>query len=269
MKMKINRIGRSIMTKYLDYNLNGKSAIVTGGGTGIGEACAIELAKGGANVAIFGRRDGPINDVLAKCKEYSEAIAVSMDVSDEKSVSEAVAKVANDFGGVDILINNAGVDMKVEVGEMRFEKYFGTESAEDYMKYIAVNALGHYLMNNAVIPYMKKNHFGRIVNISSVLALTGFYSTPPYTASKGASLTQTKAYAQRYGRDGITVNAILPGMIDTPMKADAPPEEYEAVKNMTPLGRVGQPIDVAKLALFLCQEDLFITGEGISITGGA
>ncbi|MDR1067733.1 MAG: SDR family oxidoreductase [Clostridiales Family XIII bacterium] len=257
------------MTKYLDYKLEGKRAIVTGGGTGIGEACAVELAKGGASVALFGRREGPLQNVLEKCRAYSAAMAVPMDVSDEKSVAEAVSKVIGDFGGVDILINNAGIDRKVEVGEFRFEKYFGTESAEEYMKYLAVNALGHYLMNNAVIPYMRENHFGRIVNISSVLALSGFYSTPPYTASKGASLTQTKAYAQRYGRDGITVNAILPGMIDTPMKADSPPEEYDMVKSMTPLGRVGQPLDVAKLALFLCQEDLFITGEGISVTGGA
>jgi 3-oxoacyl-[acyl-carrier protein] reductase len=257
------------MAAYVEYKIDGKVAIVTGGGTGIGEACAIELAKAGAKVAVFGRRMEPLEKVAAECGKYSEAIALSVDVSDERAVKEGVDKVASKWGGVDILINNAGVDLKVEMGEQRFEKYYGTESAEEYMRYMAINSLGHYLMNNACIPYMQKKHFGRIVNISSILALSAIYSTPPYVASKGASLTQTKSYAKRYGRDGITVNAILPGMIDTPMKDDSPPEEYEIVASITPLGRVGQPIDVARLALFLAQEDLFITGEGIAVTGGS
>ncbi len=112
-------------------------------------------------------------------------------------------------------------------------------------------------MNLAVIPSMQKNHFGRIVNTTSVTGIHGNYSTPGYTASKAAAICQTKAFAMKYGKDNITVNAVAPGMVDTPMKIDATPEEYDYVASITPLGKVADPVDIARCILFFAQENLF------------
>jgi NAD(P)-dependent dehydrogenase (short-subunit alcohol dehydrogenase family) len=137
------------------------------------------------------------------------------------------------------------------------------------MEYFRINTLGHYLMNLAVIPSMQAHHFGRIVNISSILAQSGGLCTPGYSGSKGASVTITKAFAQKYGKDNITVNAVLPGFIRTPMKDDSRPEEFVNAAKFNPMGRIGDPIDVARLVLFLAQEHTYINGQAIAVTGGA
>ena len=241
------------MVQYLDYGFQGKVAIVTGAGTGIGEATAIELAKGGAKVALFGRRVEPVEKVCRQCLQYTDsAIALSVDVSDETAVKAGVGKVLDTFGKVDILVNNAGVESSRQPGQSFFGDLFDTLTPDEYLKFFKIHALGHYLMSLAVIPSMRKNHFGRIVNVTSVLAVNGAYSTPGYTASKGAANTQTKAFATKYGPDNITVNSIGPGMVDTPMKYDSPPEEFQMVKEKTPLGRVAQPIDIARVVFVLC-----------------
>ncbi|MDR0813669.1 MAG: SDR family oxidoreductase [Oscillospiraceae bacterium] len=257
------------MAKYLEYGLEGKTAIVTGGGTGVGEACAIELAKGGAKVAVFGRRQAPIDAVAAECAKYTPgAIALSCDVSDEKSVAESVAKVVSAFGKIDILVNNAGIESDYQVGEVPFDKFFVMEP-EEYLKFFKIHALGHYLMDLAVVPYMQKNQFGRIVNITSVTAVDAAYSSPAYTASKAAANCQTKAFAKKFGHDNIIVNAIAPGMVNTPMKKNSPPEEFEMVAKMTPIGKVAQPVDIARIAMFLAQEELMISGQVIIADGAS
>ena len=257
------------MLHYPDYGFQGKTAIVTGGGTGIGASTAIELAKGGANVAIFGRREAPLEETKAECLKYTEGvIALSVDVSDKASVGKGVGAVLEKFGRTDILVNNAGIDLKVEVGQSRFYDLFDSQEPEEYLEFFRINTLGHYLMNLAVIPTMQKNKFGRIVNVSSALGYSGFYSTPGYTASKGGSITQTRAFALRYGGDNITANVVLPGMVDTPMKADSPPEEFEWMVEMTPLARVAKPIDLARVILFFAQENLFVTGQTLYVSGG-
>jgi len=254
------------MAKYLDYGFQGKVAIVTGAGTGMGESCAEELAKGGAKVALFGRRAEKIEKVKEECLKFTDgAIALSVDVSDKESVNEGVDKVIKEFGKVDILINNAGFDTAVNYGEVPFVVAFDNIEPEEYLRYFKVHTLGHYLMNLAVIPSMQKNHFGRIVNITSITAVTASYSGPAYTASKAAANTQTMAFAKKYGKDNIIVNAIMPGMTNTPMKAPSPPEEFEMVAKMSTLGRVAEPIDIARIAMFLAQEDLFITGQILPI----
>lgn len=256
--------------KYIDYGLQGKTAIVTGAGTGIGAASAVELAKGGASVALFGRREGPIREMKEECLKYTDrAMALSVDVSSKAAVDKGVAEVADAFGGVDILVNNAGIELKVEPGQSRFDEFFDAQDPEDYLEFFRVHALGHYLMNLAVIPSMQRNHFGRVVNVSSALALDGSYGVPGYTASKAGAIAQTKAFAQRYGSDGITFNAILPGLVNTPMKEDSLPEEFELVVGITPLGRVAEPIDIARAVVFFAQEDLFVTGQTLIVSGGA
>jgi NAD(P)-dependent dehydrogenase (short-subunit alcohol dehydrogenase family) len=257
------------MTQYLDYGFQGKTAIVTGAGSGVGASCAEELAKGGAKVALFGRRIEPLEKMRDECLKYTDrAMALSVDVSDKDSVDAGVKKVTDALGGADILINNAGVDLKVEVGESRFEKFFDTQSPDEYLEFFRIHTLGHYLMNLAVIPTMREKRFGRIVNVSSVLGLDGSYGVPGYTASKGGAITQTKAFARRYGRYNITVNAILPGFVNTPMKLDSSPEEFEIIEKITPLGRYAEPIDMARVVLFFAQENLFVTGQALVVSGG-
>jgi NAD(P)-dependent dehydrogenase (short-subunit alcohol dehydrogenase family) len=258
------------MTKYLDYGLEGRVAIITGAGTGIGSSTAVELAKGGAKVAIFGRRKGPIEETRDECLKHSDnAIALSVDVGEKDEVGKAVSEVIGAFGKIDILINNAGVEGPLKPGQTYFEDLFDTYSPEEYMNFIRTNTLGHYLTNLAVLPNMIENQYGRVVNVTSVLAIDGSYDTPAYTASKAGATTQTKAFARRYGRHGVTFNAILPGFVETPMKADAGDEERVWVRNITPLGRIAEPIDIARAILFFTQEDLFVSGQTLVVSGGA
>jgi NAD(P)-dependent dehydrogenase (short-subunit alcohol dehydrogenase family) len=258
------------MAQYREYGFNGRVAIVTGAGTGVGEACAIELAKGGAQVALFGRRAALVEKVREECLKYTDkAIALSVDVGDENAVKTAVAKVLHSFGKVDILINNAGFETRLKPGETFWDTHFDKLTPDEYMKFFKTHTLGHYLMNLAVIPSMQKNHFGRVVNVTSVLGVTGVYSTPAYNGSKAAAICQTKAFAKKYGKDNITFNSIAPGMIDTPMKIDSTPEEYAAIAALTPLGRVAQAIDIARVALFFAQENLFVSGQNLVVDGAA
>ena len=258
------------MAQYLDYGFKGRGAIVTGAGSGVGESCAVELAKGGAQVALFGRRTALVEKVAEECRKYTDKVlALSVDVSDENAVKTAVAKVLDAFGKVDILINNAGVESRVNPGETIWDTHFDNQTPDEYMGFFKIHTLGHYFMNLAVIPSMQKNHFGRVVNVTSVLGLNGVYSSPAYTASKAAAICQTKAFAKKYGKYNITFNALAPGMIDTPMKIDSTPADFAAVAGMTPLGRVAQAIDVARVALFFAQENLFVSGQTLIVDGGA
>ena len=258
------------MAQYKEYGFEGRTAIVTGAGTGIGEATAIELAKGGAKLALIGRRAEKIEGVKQACLQYTpDVIAISADVSDAASVKAAVDEVLRAYGKIDILVNNAGIESRLKPGETFFGDLFDKQDEETYLSFYKVHSWGHYLMNLAVIPSMQEHHFGRIVNTTSVTGIHGNYSTPGYTASKAAAICQTKAFAMKYGKDGITVNAIAPGMVNTPMKIDATPEEYAFVAGITPLGRVAEPIDMARCILFFAQENLFVTGQCMTCDGGS
>lgn len=258
------------MVQYKEYGFEGRTAIVTGAGSGIGEATAIELAKGGAKLALFGRSAEKLEKVKEECRKHTGSVlALSVDVSSPDSVKAGVGQVLEAYGRIDILINNAGIESRLKPGETFFGTLFDQLDEETYLNFFRVHDYGHYLMNLAVIPSMRENHFGRIVNTASVTGLHGNYSTPAYTASKAGAICQTKAFAMKYGRDGITVNAVAPGMVDTPMKIDATPREYEIVANKTPLGHVASALEIARCILFFAQENLFVTGQCLTCDGGS
>jgi 3-oxoacyl-[acyl-carrier protein] reductase len=259
------------MAQYLEYGIEGRAAIVTGGGTGMGAACALELAKAGAKVAIFGRRAAPIEEIAAQCARYTPgSFSLTADVSDPNSVKAGVDKVIAAFGGADILMNVAGIaESNLSIGEVPFMTKFDTMGPDEYMSFFKIHVLGHYNMCNAVVPYMQKKKYGRIVNVTSITGVNAGYASPAYTSSKAAANLQTIAYAKKYAGDNIIVNAIAPGMVNTPMKWNSPPEEFDMVAKATPLGRVPEPIEIARIAMFLAQENLFLTGQILYADGGS
>jgi 3-oxoacyl-[acyl-carrier protein] reductase len=242
-------------------NLNGKYAVVTGGGKGIGEAIVKRLLEdGAAGVAILGRN----MDVLKKTAELvdpsgEKVLAIRCDVSDEEQVAEAVKHIMEIFKTIDILINNAGITK---------DSMFHKMSNEQWDAVIHINLYGVYHMCKYVVPVMREKCYGRIVNITSISA-DGNIGQANYSATKGAITSFTKTLALEGGPKNITANCIAPGFIRTEMY-DAVPEEIIAqhVKRI-PLKRLGEPEDIAGAASFLASDDAcFISGQTLTIAGG-
>ncbi|NLN07857.1 MAG: SDR family oxidoreductase [Firmicutes bacterium] len=252
----------------IDYGIAGKVAMVTGAGKGIGRETAIQLAKQGAAVVLVGRTEGPLKEVESIIRQTTDQVlSIRCDVAVEADVKQAVEQALQRFGRIDILVNNAGIEVDREPGQMGGDLLMNT-SLEQYHRVLDTNLIGHYNFMRAVIPEMQKNRFGRIVNISSVTAFNGGVGSAAYVASKAGIIAQTKSFARVFGPDNIIINTVCPGMIDTPMHELTPKEMFDIVAKMNPLRRVGKPIDVAKLILFLVQEELYMTGETISVDGG-
>ncbi len=242
-------------------NLNGKYAVVTGGGKGIGEAIVKRLLDdGAAGVAILGRN----MDVLKKTAELvdpsgEKVLAIRCDVSNEEQVAEAVKHIMEIFKTIDILINNAGVTK---------DSMFHKMSNEQWDAVIHINLYGVYHMCKYVVPVMREKCYGRIVNITSISA-DGNIGQANYSATKGAITSFTKTLALEGGPKNITANCIAPGFIRTEMY-DAVPEEIidQHVKRI-PLKRLGEPEDIAGAASFLASDDAsFISGQTLTIAGG-
>ena len=254
------------MAAYLEYGLEGRTAIITGAGTGIGAGTAVELAKAGAKVALFGRRLDKLEEVREQCLAYTkDVLCLSTDVADRAQVNENVGKVVKAYDKIDILVNNAGIETWLKPGETYFDDYFEYLSDDDYLSFFRTHALGHYLMNLACIPSMKEHHYGRIVNNASITGISGSFSTPAYCGSKAAAICQTKSFAHKYTRSGIYTNCIAEGMVETPLKKNATPEEYAAASERSPFGHVAQPVDIARVILFLAQENLYMSGQCIIV----
>jgi NAD(P)-dependent dehydrogenase (short-subunit alcohol dehydrogenase family) len=247
--------------------LEGKVAIVTGGGRGIGEAISKTLARGGAKVVVNDVLREEVDRVARELnKSGAEAVGLQADISDEKQVEEFIGKALNRFGQIDILVNNAGTIIFHE-GE---KALIWEMSVEEWDKILAVNLKGTFLCSRAVLREMVKTSKPgrRIINFSSGAAkLGGMLSSSAYIASKAGVIGLTKVMAREAAPYGITVNAIAPGMIDTSMmRLTTPPEKDKEVAKVIPLGRLGTPQEIAEAVLFLASDAAsYITGATIDV----
>jgi NAD(P)-dependent dehydrogenase (short-subunit alcohol dehydrogenase family) len=247
--------------------LKDKVALITGGSLGLGKATAFLFAKEGAKVIITGRTESKLQETVDEAKKQGLEIDYLVgDVSDEQRTIETVKHIIDKYGKIDILFNNAGV------------LYLGTTHETDteiWAKTFAINVKGTYLMSKHVIPHMLEKGYGVIINNSSVLGLKAVPGVAAYNATKGAVTQLTRSTALEYADKGIRVNAICPGTIDTPMVdglLDAMPERgaaEELFKSFHPMGRFGNPDEIAHAVLFLCDDNVaFMTGTMLSVDGG-
>lgn len=242
--------------------LKNSTAIITGGTSGIGEACAYLFAREGASVAVAGRNEERGSTVATTItKEGGNAIFIKTDVTHREDIINLVATTMDRFQKIDVLINNAGIGDTTPLHLL---------DEEQWDKMIDTNLKSMFLCSKHVIPHMLKQKKGSIINMSSILGLVGFSGANAYSASKGGSRLLTRTMALDYAKDGIRVNAICPGFIRTPMVEKGLDEEsLKGVAAMHPLGRLGKPEEVAYAALFLASdESSFVTGSDIFVDGG-
>jgi NAD(P)-dependent dehydrogenase (short-subunit alcohol dehydrogenase family) len=245
--------------------LEGKVAIITGAATGIGRASALLFARAGARVALVDSREA---ELVRTAADVAGAATLVADLARPEDCAAVVAGAVRAFGRVDVLLNNAGVGTMVVGGTVETISLDHWDLAQD------VNVRAMYLVSRAAVPAMRSAGGGAIVNISSVSAFRGSVERPShaYAASKGAVLALTRAMAASYGRDGIRVNAICPGTIRTRLTADIVERAERAARegHGIPLGRVGEPEDIARCALFLASADAaFVSGAHLVADGGA
>jgi len=242
--------------------LEGKTAIITGGASGIGLACAERFVVEGARVAIFDLNVEEGTSVAGRVG----ARFYPCDVSKAEEVDIAVAKAVKDLGLINVLLNNAGMSIPQDIEEM---------SEADWDRTFAVNVKSVYLLSRCVLPQMRQAGGGSIVNIASESAFIGFPMHPAYCASKAAMMHLSKSMATRYARERIRVNALCPGTIDTPLvreffaKLPNPQAALREVERMHPLG-IGTPMDIAWAAVYLASdESRYTTGSAMLVDGGS
>lgn len=247
--------------------LNGKTALITGGGEGIGRATALLFCKEGAKVGITGRNKEKLNGVVREAKGNGEIIPFPGDVSKEKDVIRTVDEFIKRFKKIDILFNNAGI---LVTGTAT------TTSVESWDEIIDINVKGTFLMSKYVIPHMLKNGGGSIINNSSVLGFIGCQNTVAYNTSKGAIMQFTRSLAVDHAKQGIRVNTICPGFIKTKMNEyfiGNPPNAQEQLDQIAaqivPMGYRGEPSDIAYALVYLASDEAkYVTGSNLVVDGG-
>ena len=251
-------------------DLTQRVAVVTGGANGIGRATARRLARSGARVAIWDRMaETGEATAAALAAEGLEVYFVETDVTARTSVNAAVAATVSRFGGIDILINNAGITRDAQLVKITNGSIVGNMTDEEFDAVVAVNLKGVYTCTQAVVPELLKRGGGRIVNAASVVARNGNFGQTNYVATKAGVIGMTHVWARELGKHRITVNAIAPGFIATDMTARMPASALDAMQSHTPAGRVGTPDDVANAYCFLASDyAAFINGAVLAVDGG-
>lgn len=242
--------------------LKGKNALVTGASRGIGRAIALELAKQGSNVAInYAGNEKKAEAVVQEIEKLGcKAIKIQTDVADETAVKMMVKEVISEFGSLDILVNNAGItrdNLLMRMKETEFDEVINT------------NLKGVFLCTKAVTRQMMKQRAGKIINVASIVGISGNPGQANYVAAKAGVIGLTKTTAKELASRNILVNAVAPGFISTDMTEALSPEQQEEMLTMIPLQKLGEPEDVAKVVRFLASDDAsYITGQTIHIDGG-
>lgn len=242
--------------------LTGKTAIVTGGSRGIGRAIALCLAAEGASVAVIyaGNTAAAEETLQAITDKGGKAISIQCDVANEDAVTAMVKQVKEQFGSVDILVNNAGITRDGLLMRMK---------TADWQAVLDTNLTGTFFCTKAVTKFMMKQRSGAIVNLTSVVGLTGNAGQANYAAAKSGIIGFTKSVAKELASRGIRANAVAPGCIDTDMTAVLSDAVKEEMLKTIPLGRVAQPEEVAKAVLFLVSDCAsYITGQVLNVDGG-
>jgi acetoacetyl-CoA reductase len=243
--------------------LAGKVAIVTGASRGIGAAIAELLAGDGSGIVINyasnQQRAEELRDQIRAQGRASDVLAVQADISDEQQAGQLIARTVDHFGRLDILINNAGITR---------DRTFRKMEADEWRQVIDTNLHGVFYCVHAAVPHLIEHGGGKIINITSVIALSGNIGQANYAAAKAGVIGFSKTLALEFARYNITVNCVAPGFIATDMLAKVPDAYKEKLLERIPLHRFGTPKDVAKAVRFLCTDGDYITGEVISVNGG-
>lgn len=246
------------------FELSGKKALVTGGSRGIGRAITTAFWNAGADVAVFVRNVAAAHalcdDLLDGGPDGRKALAYAVDVTESGTVDKFVKKVVEDLGGLDIVVNNAGVtrdNLSLRMTDDQWNDVMNT------------NLRGAFNVSRASFRALRKSKAGRIINITSVIGLTGNAGQSNYAASKAGLIGLTKSLAREYARRGINVNAIAPGYVKTDLTAHVSEKRLEEIRNATVLGRWGTPEDIAPAVVFLASDEAsFITGQVLNVCGG-
>lgn len=240
--------------------LNGSVAVITGATRGIGFATAKLFLENNAKVVIFGSKEESVNKTLDKLSEYKDNIlGMYPNLNSESEVADAFKKIVDKFGKIDILINNAGISSSTPLDNYTYE---------EFSKIMDLNVNAMFLCTKLVVPYMKENGGGVILNTSSMVSIYGQSAGVGYPTSKFAVNGMTKSLARELGKYKIRVNAVAPGVINTDMVSSLPEEVIAPIIAGIPLGRIGEPEDIANAFLYLASPMAsFVTGEILSVDG--
>ena len=245
-----------------DFSLENKVALITGGTSGLGKMMALALAKAGAFVWIASSRDNA-DETLQEIKQQgSNGSFVQVDVTSSDALEKIVSQILKESNSIDILVNAAGINLRTSAEEL---------TLNEWQKTIDINLTAPFYLSQLVADTMKKNNWGRIINIASLQSLRAFDNSIPYGASKGGVMQLTRAPAQAYSKDGILVNAIAPGFFRTNLTETLfqDPDKLEALANKTMMGRNGEEKDIFGISVFLCSDaNSYVTGQTVFLDGG-
>ena len=247
----------------LSRSVEGKVALITGAGSGMGKATAYVFAEAGAKVVVSDINDKPINEVANEISSSEgPCLKQTLDVTNQKNINEAITNVIKEFGQLDMLVNNAGISIPTTIDDENYEK--------NWDKTFDVLLKGQVNLIRAALPFIRQSDCGRIVNISSTEGMGATPRISPYTAAKHGVIGLTRSLAAELGSEGITVNCICPGPINTAMTAAIPTENKQIyARRRVPLKRYGEPEEVAHMTLSLCLPAAsFVNGAVLPVDGG-